>query len=299
MDYIKEIERLKKEKNAVILAHYYQNDEIQDIADYLGDSYQLSVIASKTEADIIVFCGVDFMGETAKILSPQKKVLIPVHPCPCKMAMDINEKQLEKYKRENPERIIMAYVNTTAKVKALADVCVTSSNAQKIIEHYKDKQIMYCPDKNLASYVKEKTNYDIDPWHGCCHIHDNLTVEDVKKQKALHKDALFLVHPEATLDVLNNADYIGSTKGIIEFVAKSDKKEFIIGTECGILHKLRKDNPDKLFYLLSNKLVCRSMKMISIKNVYDCLNEEKFEVKLDEETINKAHKALAKMLELS
>ena len=299
MNYKKEIEKLKKDKNAVILAHYYQNGEIQDLADYVGDSYQLSVVASKTNADIIVFCGVDFMGETAKILSPEKKVLIPVMPSPCKMAMDINEKQLKEYKEKNPDRIIMAYVNTTSKVKALADVCVTSSNAEKIIEAYKDKKIMYCPDKNLATYVKEKTNYDIDAWNGCCDIHDNLSIEDVKKQKELHPKALLLVHPEARTEVLKEADFIGSTKGIVEFAKTSNKTEFIIGTECGILHRLRKENPDKKFYLLSDKLLCNSMKLITPKDLYDCLNEEKFEVKIDEETLIKAKKALTKMMELS
>ncbi len=298
-EMIKEIERLKKEKNAIILAHYYQKGEIQDIADYLGDSYNLSVIAKNSDAKIIVFCGVLFMGETAKILSPEKKVLMPHKYLPCYMANLINAKALKKYKEENPDRVIISYVNTYADVKALSDCTVTSSNALKILEHYKDKKILYCPDKNLGNYASKEYGYDIDLWDGCCQIHDRLTVDDVKKAKSEHPNALFCVHPEAPYELTQMADYAGSTKGIIEYCTKSDKDEFIIGTEMGILHELEKRNPNKKFYLLSKGLLCKSMKLISLEDVYKCLLNEEYEVTIDKDTMDKARVALDKMLELS
>ena len=299
MNYVEEINKLKKEKNAIILAHYYQKGEVQDVADYLGDSYNLSVIAKNSDAKIIVFCGVTFMGETAKILSPNKKVLMPHKVLPCKMANDIKAKDLMDYKKKNPDRVIISYVNTNADIKALSDCCVTSSNALKILEHYKDKKILYCPDKNLATYAKNKYGYDIDLWNGNCNIHDELTVDDVLKLKKEHPNALVLIHPEARYDVASLADYAGSTKGIIDYVNKSDKNEFIIGTECGIIHELEKKNPNKKFYLLNKCLVCKFMKLISLEDVYNCLKNEEFEITVDEEIRVKAQKALDKMLELS
>ena len=299
MNYVEEINKLKKEKNAIILAHYYQKDEIQDIADYLGDSYNLSVIAKKSDAKIIVFCGVKFMGETAKILSPDKKVLMPHKILPCKMANDITAKDLIEYKKKNPDRIVISYVNTNADIKALSDCCVTSSNALKILEHYKDKKILYCPDKNLANYAAKTYGYDIDFWDGNCNIHDNLIVEDILKMKELHPNALVLIHPEARYELTELADYAGSTKGIIDYVNKSDKDEFIIGTERGILHELKKKNPNKKFYLLNECLTCKFMKLISIEDVYNCLKNEEFEITVDESIRKDAQKALDKMLELS
>ncbi len=298
-EMIKEINRLKKEKNAIILAHYYQKDEVQDIADYLGDSYNLSVIAQKTDAKIIVFCGVLFMGETAKILSPDKKVLMPHKNLPCYMANLINARSLRKYKEEHPDRVVISYVNTYADVKALSDCCVTSSNALKILEHYKDQKILYCPDKNLGNYAAKEYGYDIDLWNGCCQIHDRLTLEDVKKAKEAHPNALFCVHPEAPYELTQIADYAGSTKGIIEYCTKSEATEFIIGTENGIMHELEKRNPNKKFYLLSDGLLCKSMKLISLEDVYKCLLNEEFEVTLDKDTMDKARVALDKMLEFS
>ena len=298
-EMIKEIEKLKKEKNAIILAHYYQKDEVQDVADYLGDSYNLSVIAQKTDADIIVFCGVLFMGETAKILSPSKKVLMPHRNLPCYMANLINAKSLEKYKKEHPDRVVISYVNTYADVKALSDCTVTSSNALKILEHYKDKKILYCPDKNLGNFAAKEYGYDIDLWNGCCQIHDRLTMDDYKKAKELYPNALFCVHPEAPYELTQVADYAGSTKGIIEYCTKSEHDEFIIGTEMGILHELEKRNPNKKFHLLSDGLLCKSMKLISLEDVYNCLKNEQYEVTLDKEVMDKARVALDKMLELS
>jgi quinolinate synthase len=297
--YIEEIKRLKKEKNAVILAHFYQNDEIQDIADYVGDSLYLSKVAASTEADIIVFCGVFFMAETAKILSPDKKVLLPKENALCRMAQMVDYDELLLYKQNHPDTVIVTYVNTRANIKALSDVIVTSSNAEKIIEHYKDKHIMYVPDKNLGTYVREKTGYNIDVWPGFCYIHELLTIKDVEKQKNEHPDALLLVHPEAPIEVLRQADFVGSTKNILDFATKSEKQEFIIGTDKGIIHALKKANPDKTFHLLSRGLNCINMKRINLEDLYLSLSDEVYEIKVDESIRVKAVKALDKMMELS
>lgn len=303
-EYIQRIKQLKEEKNAIILAHYYQNDDIQAIADYIGDSYQLSKIAKDTQASMIVFCGVHFMAETAKILSPEKKVILPVKKAGCQMANTISYEDLLKFKQEHPEYIIVGYVNTTAKVKTLCDVCVTSSNALQILAHYRDQKVMYVPDQNLAIYADHVFEHQqiIEHWDGCCGIHHGIASGELKLMKELHPHAAVLIHPEARLDVLSLADYIGSTKGMIDYVAKSKQKEFIVGTEAGILYSLRQQNPDKIFYLLSPRLVCRTMKMTQLEDVYHALKEEgnQFEeIILDDETISLAGKALNKMLELS
>lgn len=304
LSIINKIEQLKKEKNAIILAHYYQNDDIQAIADYVGDSYQLSKIAKNSEASMIIFCGVHFMAETAKILSPNKKVVIPVKIAGCKMADTITYEALLKFKEENPDYIIIGYVNTSAKVKTLCDVCVTSANALKIINHYEGKKIMYVPDKNLAKYANylNEGHSKIEHWNGCCHIHDELSVDMVKAMKKKYPNASVLIHPEAPLDVLKEADYIGSTKGMIDFVSKDSAKEYIVGTELGILYSLNKNNPSKKFYPLSTNLICDTMKLISYEDVINALLEQgdkMGEIILDNETIDKASNALNKMLELS
>ncbi len=294
-----EILRLKKEKNAVILAHFYQKDEVQDIADYVGDSLALSKTAANTDADIIVFCGVYFMAETAKILSPDKKVLLPKENSLCRMAAMIKASDLQQYKNENPDRFIVTYVNTRADIKALSDVIVTSSNAEKIVENYKDKKIMYVPDKNLGTYLRDKTGYDIDVWPGYCYIHDLLTINDISKKRKQFPEAKLLIHPEAPLEVLKQADFVGSTKQILDYATKSNSKEFIIGTDIGILYALRKNNPDKTFHILSNGLSCINMKRISLEDVYKSLLEEKHEIHVDEEIAMKARIALDRMMELS
>lgn len=301
VNYVEEIKKLKKEKNAIILAHYYQNGEIQDIADYLGDSLKLSMMASQTDAKIIVFCGVHFMAETAKILSPEKKVLIPVMEAGCKMANMIDEVSLGLYKENHPDTKVLCYVNSTAKVKALSDCCVTSSNALKIIDHYlaKGEKILYCPDRNLAKYAMKLRNVSFDCWDGDCCIHDNLNRQMVVNMKALHPDALVAVHPEARLEVLEEADYVGSTAGIIDFVKKSDAKAFIVGTEEGILHKLKNDNPGKEFFLLDEGLRCHDMKLTTLKDVYEVLKNETNEVNVEESVRANAYKALDTMLKLS
>ncbi len=301
MNYKDEILRLKKEKNAVILAHYYQDSDVQDVADFLGDSYKLAVEAQNTTADIIVFCGVHFMAETAKILSPTKKVLLPVKEAGCPMANMMKKNDLLKYKSENPDTTILTYVNSTADVKALSDCCVTSSNAFQIIDHYikAGKKILYGPDQNLAKYVMNQKGYTMDVWNGHCCIHNDLTKELAKEMKKKYPNALLLVHPEARLEVLEEADYVGSTKGILDFASASSNQEFIIGTEEGIMYPLINANPNKKFYLLTEKLRCFDMKLTTIKDVYDALNEEKYVIEVDEEIRVNAQKALDKMIELS
>ncbi len=294
-----DILRLKKEKNAVILAHYYQDSAIQDIADYVGDSLELSKIAAKTDASIIVFCGVNFMAETAKILSPNKKVLLPVKEAKCPMAMMVTAKKLAEYKQNHPDRKVICYVNSYADVKALSDICVTSSNAERIISAYKNEKILYIPDKNLGLYLKDKYQLDIEVWPGFCCIHNNLKPKDVIEMKKKYPNALVLIHPEAPLEVLKLADYIGSTKGIVEYASSSSHDEFIIGTEKGILHPLRTRNPQKTFHLLSQGLSCFDMKLTRLEDVYQSLKDESYEIIVPEDVRIMAYESLKKMLEMS
>jgi len=294
-----EIKRLKDEKNAVILAHYYQEGSIQDVADYTGDSLYLSQVASETDADIIVFAGVHFMAETAKILSPNKKVLLPVAEAGCPMAEMVTEVRLEAYKKKNPERYVVCYVNSTAKVKAMSDICVTSSNAEKIIKHVKDKKLLYVPDKNLGTYMREKYNLDMEVWPGFCCIHNDLTIDQVNDMKEKHPNAEFIVHPEAKMEVVKLADHIGSTKGLLNYVINSDHNEFIIGTEDGIIHTMKKHCPDKIFHILTPDLRCYDMKLTTLEDVYLALKEEKHEIDVPQEIREKAFVALDRMLKLS
>lgn len=296
---IDRIKQLKQEKQAVILAHYYQKPDVQDVADYIGDSLELSRIAANTSAKIIVFCGVNFMAETAKILSPDKKVLLPVADAGCPMAMMINEEKLKEYKKRNPDRIVICYVNSYASVKALADVCVTSSNAEKIILRFKDQKILYIPDKNLGLYLKDKYQLDIDVWPGFCCIHNNLKPEHVLEMRKLHPQAKVLIHPEAPLAVLKLADYVGSTSGIIRYASSTPDKEFIIGTEEGILHPLKRQNPGKQFYLLNQGLLCRNMKKTALSDVLQALETETHEIIVEESVRLAARRSLDLMMEWS
>lgn len=301
IDYINEIKRLKEEKNAVILCHYYQNDEIQDIADYLGDSLYLSQVAMKTDASIIVFCGVHFMAETAKILNPNKKVLLPVMKAGCKMAKMINPDALKKYKDEHPNTKIITYVNSTASVKALSDCICTSTNALKIINHYLDNgdDILYCPDQNLGKYAMKLSGKTFDVWPGCCPIHHFLYVKKILELKRKNPGAKLIAHPECQPELLEQADYIGSTKQLICY-AKSDSCNcFIVATEKGVLHQMKKDSPNKKFIIASNTLSCVNMKYTKLEDVYNVLSEETNEIFVDEEISKKALKALDKMMELS
>ena len=301
MDLVEEINKLKKEKNAIILAHFYQPNEIQDIADYLGDSIKLSQIAEESDADVIVFCGVSFMAETAKILAPNKHVYLPAKNAGCRMTRFINAKSLQKYKDEHPDTKILMYVNSEADVKALSDCCVTSTNAMSIIKHYLDngEKIMYAPDQNLAKYAMQQMNTKFECWEGCCITHHQLQANEVVELKKKHPNALVLAHPECNLEVLKNADYVGSTKGIINYAKNSDSLEFIIATEEGIIHQLEKDNPNKKYYIASKKLVCPNMKKTTLQQVYDCLHDGVNEVFVDEEIAKGAKRSLDKMMELS
>lgn len=294
-----EINKLKKEKKAVILAHYYQEGSIQDIADYTGDSLYLSQVASETDADIIVFAGVRFMAETAKILSPDKKVLLPVAEAGCPMADMVTEVKLKAYKEKNPDRKVVCYVNSTAAVKALSDICVTSSNAEKIIKHFTNEKLLYVPDKNLGIYMREKYNLDMEVWPGFCCIHNDLTVEQVNHMKKTYPNAEFIVHPEAKLDVVKIADFIGSTKGLLNYVIDSKHDEFIIGTEDGIIHTMEQACPNKKFHILTPDLRCYDMKLTTLEDVYLALKEEQHEVHVEESIRLKAFDALDKMLKLS
>lgn len=301
IDYRAEIERLKKEKNAVILAHYYQTDEVQDIADYLGDSLNLSQTALKTDADIIVFCGVHFMAETAKILSPHKKVLLPVMDAGCLMANAITKDDLLAYKTSHPETKIITYVNTTAEIKALSDCICTSTNGLKIINYYLDKgeSILYTPDQNLGKYAMRVSGKTFETWNGCCPIHHYLKKENVLEQKELHPEALIISHPECQLSILEISDFVGSTAELLTFVKKSEATEFIVCTEKGVLHPMKMQNPMKKFYIGSSSLNCHDMKKTTLEDVYNCLQNETNEIFVDEKVSKNAKKALQKMLEIS
>ncbi|MBM3699743.1 MAG: quinolinate synthase NadA [Actinobacteria bacterium] len=291
---------LKKEKDAVILAHNYQIDEVQDIADFVGDSLQLSIEASKTQNSMIVFCGVHFMAETAKIISPQKKVLIPDENAGCPMADMITAGDLEDLKNKHPGAVVVCYVNSTAAVKALSDICCTSSNAVKIVNSIPhDKKIIFIPDKYLGSYVKGKTGREMIFWNGYCPTHVRINLKSLIALKKEHLDAAVLVHPESTPDVAAAADEVLSTGHMLSFVKNSPKKEFIIGTEIGILHRLRKENPDKIFYPAYEKAICPNMKLITAEKILWSLQEEIFEIKIDADVIAKAKRAIDRMLELS
>jgi len=295
---VEEILAWKKKRKAVILAHVYQPAEIQDIADFIGDSLFLSQQAAQTDAKVIVFCGVYFMAETAAILSPEKIILLPEIKAGCPLAnMAPPEKVKEKLK-ESPKAVIISYVNSFAAVKALSDYCCTSANAVQVVQAISNKKdILFIPDKNLANFIAQKTKRKIIPWPGFCPIHNLLTKEDVIKAKKLHPQALLLVHPECRPEVCNLADYIGSTKGIINFVSNNSVKEYIIGTEIGIFHPLKKSNPDKEFFAASEKMICRDMKLIDLEKVLRSLQILEPQITVPEDIRKKSLKALSRMLE--
>ena len=300
----KRITKLKKEKNAVILAHSYQNLNIHHVADIVGDSLKLAQEAAKTKADIILFCGVDFMAESAKILSPEKKVLIPDTAAKCPMAAMCNGVELRELKEQNPEAVVISYVNSSAEVKAESDCICTSANAVDIVDHYKDRKIIFAPDKNLGSYCMEKTGADIILWNGYCYVHEEFSTGDVYIAKAEHPDCLLLVHPESPMEVLELADFIGSTSQIMDFVEDNiaemdDKAGVLIGTEIEIAKILQSKYPDKRIYPLADHAVCKDMKRSDLYKICYTLEHEANEVELDEDIRLKALKALDRMLELS
>lgn len=291
------IRKLLKEKNAILLAHNYQRPEIQDVADLCGDSLELSIKASQTEAEVIVFCGVHFMAETASILSPEKTVLLPVAAAGCPMADMITAPELIKEKEKNPGMVVVSYVNTTADVKAESDFCCTSANVVKVVESIDpDKEIFMTPDRNLAQYAKKMTGRKITWWDGFCVTHNNLKATQVKKVKEENPEALFLAHPECTPEVLELADEIKSTSGIIAFVANSSHKKFIIGTETGILYPLSKANPDKILMPADPNMICANMKKTGLFDVIKSLEQMKTIVKVPEEIAKRAKNAVEKML---
>lgn len=297
---IKEIEKLKKEKNAIILAHNYQIPDVQEIADYVGDSLGLSKKAADTDANIIVFCGVHFMAESAKILSPNKKVLLPVLDAGCPMADMIDADMLRTFKEDYPDIPVVCYVNSSAEVKSESDICCTSSNALKVVKSLKENKVLFVPDQNLGNYIsKMLPEKDIIPWEGFCITHHRVRHNEVDMVRKRRGEIKILVHPECNPAVVEKADFVGSTSQIIEYVKSHDDKKFIIGTEMGILHSLRKQNPDKEFHLLSPSLVCYNMKKTSLKEVYNSLKYEKNEINVDNEIMDKAYKSLKKMLSLS
>ncbi|MCL4440435.1 MAG: quinolinate synthase NadA [Firmicutes bacterium] len=267
-----EVKRLKKERNAIILAHVYQRPEVQEVADIIGDSLELSRRAAATDADVIVFCGVHFMAESAAILSPDKVVLLPEENAGCPMADMVTAEELRVKKKELPGALVVAYVNTSAEVKAESDICCTSANAVKIVQSIpEDKPIIFIPDKNLGAYVATKTRRSMTLWEGWCNTHDWVTPEEVLKAKEEHPEALVLIHPECRPEVVALADYVSSTTGLIKFAKESDAKEFIIGTESGILHQLYKQCPGKEFYLATKRLVCPNMKATTLNKVKEAL----------------------------
>ncbi|HOV81007.1 MAG TPA: quinolinate synthase NadA [Bacillota bacterium] len=293
-----EIKKLKKERNAVILAHFYQRPEVQEVADFVGDSLGLSQRAAGTEAEVIVFCGVHFMAESASILSPDKIVVLPDEHAGCPMADMIDQVQLERKKQEVPGAIVVCYVNTTAEVKAGSDIACTSANAVKVVASLPgDKPILFVPDKNLGSYVSSKTGRNMIMWEGFCATHNNLTLEEVLEAKAEHPEALVLVHPECRPEVTAVADVVSSTSGIIRYAAESSAREFIIGTEAGVLHPLNKRCPGKKFYMASKKLFCPNMKKITLEKVYSALVNLEPRVSVPGEVRDRAVRCLERMLE--
>lgn len=300
MSVIEEIGRLKKEKNAVILAHYYVPDEVQAIADHIGDSYYLSKAAKETQADIIVFCGVRFMGESAAILNPDKKVLMPDMDADCAMAHMVNLDKIAEMRNLYDDLAVVCYINSTAEIKTYSDVCVTSANAVKIVRNLPNQNIFFIPDGNLGRYVAEQVpEKNVVLNDGYCPVHAALTAEDVKNAKKLYPKAKFLVHPECTKDLLDEADYIGSTSGIIQFVDRDDEDEYIIGTESGVFYELKKRNPDKKFYTLTPKQICTDMKFVTLEKVLDVLQHETNEITVTEDMRQRALIPLENMLALA
>lgn len=306
IDLIPSIQALKKKKNAIILAHYYQNSEIQDIADIIGDSLALAQAAEKTSADMIIFAGVHFMAETAKILNPTKRVFLTDMQAGCSLADSCPAEQFSKFVEEHPGHTVISYVNTTAAVKAVTDIVCTSSNVLKIIESLpKDEKIIFGPDRNLGNYINSLTGRNMLLWDGACHVHEQFSLQGIIDLKKLHPSAKILSHPECPRPILIVSDYIGSTSQLLEFSQKDESKEFIVVTESGILHQMKKSSPHKVFYpappvdSTCGCNDCQFMKLTTLKKIYDCLNGEKNEIFMDKELMLKAGKSIKRMMELS
>lgn len=303
---VEEIARLKKEKNALIMAHYYQRDEIQEIADFIGDSLALARQAAKTDADVIVMCGVHFMGETAKILCPEKTVLIPDMNAGCSLADSCNPVEFEKFVKEHPDHTVISYVNTSAAVKALTDIVVTSGNARNIVEQLPEEElIIFGPDHNLGEYINSVTGRKMTLWKGACHVHDRFSIEKIIEMKKEHPGAKVLVHPECRRPLQLIADKVGSTAALLDFAEKDDANEYIVVTESGILFEMRKKCPHKIFLAAPAEdsecqcNECDFMKLNTLQKVYECLRDGKPEIIVDREIAEKALKPIERMLEMS
>ena len=297
-DLIKEIDQLRKLKQAVILAHNYQPPEVQDIADFVGDSLELSIKAARTEAKIILFCGVRFMAETAYILSPDKTVLMPDRSAGCPLADMIKPIELMELKKEHPDAYVVCYVNSTAEIKALSDFCCTSANAIRVVEQVPSDEIIFVPDRNLGRFVSQFTQKSLILTDGYCYVHNDLTREEVQGLKMAHPQAEFIAHPECRDEVLDLADAVLSTSGMLRHAKQSENNEFIIGTETGLLYRLAKENPEKRFYPASDKMVCRNMKYSDLAKVRSSLLNVEFEVEVWEDVRERAYKAVQRMLEI-
>ena len=295
-DLTKEIRALAQEKNAIILAHNYQLSEVQDVADLTGDSLALSIQASKTRANIIIFCGVRFMAETAAIVCPDKKVILPVQDAGCGMADMLDAERLRAEKAKFPGVPVVTYVNSTAEVKAESDICCTSANAVQVVRSIKSPEVLMTPDKNLAMWVQRHTDQKVHYWPGYCPIHNNLTVAEVKEAKAAHPGAVLMAHPECLPEVLEMADAVKSTSGMLTFAAESRATEFIVGTEIGLLHQLKKQNPEKKFWAVSPKMICTDMKKTGLNDVLQALKAEGPVVTIPETIRLKALKAVERMM---
>lgn len=305
-EIIREIESLKREKNAIILAHYYQTSDIQDIADFIGDSLALSQKAAETDADIIIFAGVTFMAETAKILSPEKKVIIPDLMAGCSLADSCKKEDFEKFINDNPGRTVVTYVNTTAEIKALSDVSCTSSNAKQIIESFpENEKIIFGPDRNLGNYIKSLTGRDILVWDGACHVHEQFSLESILKEKKENNGAKVIAHPECELPVRMVADYIGSTSGLLKFISRDPGDTYIVATEPGIIYQMKKAQPGKKFIPAKPKdstcgcSECNFMKLITLEKIYKSIKFEEPEITVEPSIIERAAVPINRMLEIS
>ena len=299
------IVKLKKEKNAVILGHYYQRDEIQEVSDFVGDSLALAQEARKTQCDIIVFCGVHFMAETAKILNPERKVILPDMDANCSLARSCPADAFRKFKEEHPDHIVISYINCSAEIKALSDLICTSGNAEKLVNALpKDQKIIFAPDKNLGGYINRQTGRNMLLWDGTCTVHDALTAESILRLKQQHPQAEVIAHPECNSAVLRVASFIGSTKAMLTYISKSPATQFIVATESGILYEMKQNNPDKEFFAVSADegcacLECADMKLNTLDKLYKCIKEELPEITLPADMIQQARKPIERMLEMS
>jgi quinolinate synthase len=291
-----EVRRWLERRRGILLAHNYQPGEIQDVADFLGDSLGLSMTAAKTPAEVIVFCGVHFMAETAAILCPDKTVLLPREDVGCYMAATITAEQLKARKAELPGVPVVTYVNSTAAVKAESDICCTSANAIQVVNSLPASRVLMVPDRNLALYTARRTDKEVLYWEGCCNVHDALSTAEVQACMKLHPEAVFIAHPECRPEVLELAQVIRSTSGMLQYARQSEAREFIIGTEMGIIHTLRKENPDKLFFSPSAHLICPDMKRITLEDVIAALRDNRHQITVPEETRRRALQAVERML---